>query len=125
MDTADNSQQWQRDTTQLMNMSNSRVSTIQPLALAGLEVNQLSRYVLLVPIFALCTLISTWTRIDYRETAVALDRAQSQHTAALTENARLELELATLSDPMWVHAAATALAFDDTVTIVNIETRGE
>jgi len=125
MDTTNTGQQWQRDTTKLMAISNQRVSAIQPIEIGGLEVNQLSRYALVVMVITVCTLMSTWTRIDYRETAVALDRTQSQYMTALTQQARLELELATLSDPTWVQSAASNLSFNHPVTIVDIETRGE
>ena len=125
MDTTNTGQQWQRDTTKLMAISNQRVSAIQPIEVGGLEVNQLSRYALVVMVITVCTLMSTWTRIDYRETAVALDRTQSQYMTALTQQARLELELATLSDPTWVQSAASNLSFNHPVAIVDIEIRGE
>jgi hypothetical protein len=65
-------------------------------------------------------LLSTWSRIDLRETAVALDRSQRAYATATAEATRLRLELATLEDPAWLAQAAETLHLDRTVPVVDV-----
>ena len=69
---------------------------------------------------AACMLLSTWSRIDLRETAVALDRSERAYTTALAETSRLELELSTLEDPAWLTQTAAELSLSAAVPVVNL-----
>ncbi len=95
-------------------------SPLKPLQSSGIELTQLSRYAFIAALFAVCAMLSTWSRIDLRETAVALDIVQSQHTRALSERARLELELASLSDPLWLQDAASSLSLQSDVPVIDV-----
>ena len=74
----------------------------RPLESTDVELSSLGGYALLIGLMAGCMLLSTWSRIDLRETAVALYRSERAYTAALAETSRLELELSTLEDPAWL-----------------------
>ncbi|MEL6348796.1 MAG: hypothetical protein AAFV53_37175 [Myxococcota bacterium] len=102
------------------NWSSADRSPLQPLELAGIELNQLSRYVFVAMLVGLCAMLSAWSRIDLRETAYALDHAQTAHAEALAERARLELELASLVDPHWLSGAAGTLSLES-VEIVDVD----
>ena len=56
------------------------------------------RYLAFCMLMGTCLLFYTWSRIDARETALALDRSRSQAALLQTEHDWLELELATLQD---------------------------
>jgi hypothetical protein len=94
---------------------------IQPLELAGIELHHLTRYLVVIALVTMCMLISAWSRLDFRETAVALDEAQRAHELSLSEQAQLELELASLSDPHWLNQAAAALQLEAGISVVDLE----
>ena len=93
---------------------------VQPLEMDGVELNRLSRYGLLIGLMALCALLSTWSRIDFRETAVALDDAQRRYAEAMADRERLELEMASLTDPVWLSKAAANLSLEQAPEIIEI-----
>ncbi len=86
----------------------------------GLELTRIASYVMVIALMACCMLLSTWSRIDLRETAVALDRSERAYVAAQAEGTRLSLELATLEDPAWLSRAADTLSLDKTVVVIDI-----
>ena len=93
---------------------------LQPLELAGIELTHLTRYLMVVVLVTVCMLVSTWSRLDFRETAVALDQAQRAYKLSLSESAQLELELASLSDPHWLNQAATVLDLQPGISIIDL-----
>lgn len=84
------------------------------------ELSRLGRYVFIAGVFGLCALLHAWSRIDLRETAVALDVAQSKLSAANAEQQRLELELASLRDPARLGQMGIAMALDSHVKVVPV-----
>jgi len=92
----------------------------RPMQTTDVELSSLGGYALLIGLMASCMLLSTWSRIDLRETAVALDRSERAYTAALAETSRLELELSTLEDPAWLSQTAADLSLSSAVPVVNL-----
>ena len=88
----------------------------------GIELTRIGGYAMVIALLAVCMLLNAWSRIDLRETAVALDKAERRHTAERAESMRLNLELATLEDPAWLAGAATALELDETVSVIELNT---
>lgn len=99
---------------------NARRLSPRPIESTEVELSSLGGYALLIGLMAGCMLLSTWSRIDLRETAVALDRSERAYTAALAETSRLELELSTLEDPAWLTQTATDLSLSTAVPVVNL-----
>lgn len=89
-------------------------------AAGGLEIRFLWRYVAVAALMAACALLSAWSRVDLVETAVALDQTRDQFAEATAEQERLQLELATLTDPHHLRTASTALAFEGAVHVVDV-----
>ena len=84
----------------------SRVAALPLVALEttdvrDFEVVHLSRYVLIALLTSMCMLLWAWSRIDLRETAVALDSIERRNDLALAEHERLELELLSLKGKAW------------------------
>ena len=75
---------------------------------------------MVIALMAACMLLRAWSRIDLRETAVALDRSERAYTATLAETTRLELELSTLEDPVWLSQTANNLSLQTTVPVVDL-----
>ena len=67
--------------------------------LPGVEVNNLTRYILVLLVLVTCFLTLLWSRLDINETKVAMGKAQRNYRTALEENHRLQLELNLLLDP--------------------------
>jgi cell division protein FtsL len=84
------------------------------------ELSSLGGYALMIGIMAACMLLSAWSRIDLRETAVALDRSEHAYDAAQAETSRLQLELSTLEDPAWLTQTAANLSLQSDVPIVDM-----
>ena len=79
----------------------SRVAAVPLVALEttdvrDFEVVHLGRYALVALLTSMCMLLWAWSRIDLRETAVALDGIERRNELALAEHERLELELLSL-----------------------------
>lgn len=92
----------------------------RPLENTDVELSSLGGYALLIGLMAGCMLLSAWSRIDLRETAVALDRSERAYTSAMAETSRLELELSTLEDPAWLTQTANDLSLNTTVDVVDL-----
>lgn len=86
------------------------------------ELSSLGGYALVILIIAACMLLSAWSRIDLRETAVALDRSERDYAAAQAETSRLKLELSTLEDPAWLHQTASEMGLEPTVPVIEMST---
>ena len=96
---------------------------LRPMERSGVELNQLNRYGFMLAMLALCALLSTWSRIDLRATSLGLDEARGEYSTAQSEQARLRLELASLSDPGWLSGAASALLLEGSVPVIDIKTQ--
>jgi hypothetical protein len=92
----------------------------QPLEGGDVELSRLGGYAMVIALMAGCMLLSAWSRIDLRETAVGLDRSERAYTAAQAESTRLELELSTLEDPAWLTQSATDLSILTTVPVIEL-----
>jgi hypothetical protein len=84
----------------------SRVAALPLVALEttdvrDFEVVHLGRYALIALLTSVCMLLWAWSRIDLRETAVALDSIERRNDLALAEHERLELELLSLKGKAW------------------------
>lgn len=84
----------------------------------GLELSQLWRYIVVALVVVGCGMLHTWTKIERVGTAVALDQAERMHRAAVADQARLELELASLMDPHRLDNAAAKLELEGSLPIV-------
>jgi len=91
-----------------------------PLEGGDVELSRLGGYAMVIALMAGCMLLSAWSRIDLRETAVALDQSERAYTATRAETTRLELELSTLEDPAWLTQSATELSLHTTVPVVDL-----
>jgi len=94
---------------------------LHPMNRSGIELNRLNRYGLMLALCALCALLSTWSRLDLRSTSLSLDEARSQYSSAEAEQARLRLELASLSDPDWLSGAAATLSLEGTSEVIHLQ----
>ena len=90
----------------------------RPIEGGDVELNRLGGYAMVIALMAGCMLLSAWSRIDLRETAVSLDRSERAYTATQAETTRLELELSTLEDPAWLTHSANELSLQTTVPVV-------
>jgi hypothetical protein len=84
----------------------SRVAAVPLVALEttdvrDFEVVHLGRYALIALLTSVCMLLWAWSRIDLRETAVALDGIERRNELAVAEHERLELELLSLKGKAW------------------------
>jgi hypothetical protein len=86
----------------------------------GIELSRIASYVMVIALLACCMLLSAWSRIDLRETAVSLDRSERDLSGAQAEGTRLRLELATLEDPAWLSTAADSLQLDRDVRVIDV-----
>ena len=86
----------------------------------GLEIRFIWRYIAVGALMAACALFSAWSRVDLVETAVALDQTRDRFARASAEQERLQLELASLTDPHALRVAGESLAFDATVSIIDV-----
>jgi len=100
--------------------SNPRAVSPRITKSGDVELSSLGGYALMIGIMAACMLLSAWSRIDLRETAVALDRSERAHAAARAETSRLQLELSTLEDPAWLTQTATNLSLQSGIPIVEM-----
>ena len=90
----------------------SRVAAVPLVALEttdvrDFEVVHLGRYALVALLTSMCMLLWAWSRIDLRETAVALDSIERRNELALAEHERLELQLLSLKGKAWRDGEAT------------------
>ncbi len=78
------------------------------------------RYTAYMMILGLLVLLHTWSRIDARETALALDRARVQADLVRTQNERLLLELATMTSLGSIGARAASLELSSAASVVEV-----
>ena len=99
----------------------ARGAPVQPvLHTGGLEIRILWRYAAVGALLASCALISAWSRVNLIETSVALDETRAALSRASAEQERLQLELATLTDPHNLRNASTELAFEGAVSVIDV-----
>jgi hypothetical protein len=90
----------------------------------GLELSHLGRYLVVAVLVTVCALLFAWSRIEMVEISTDLGAARNQLTIAQAEAARLDLELAALSDPAHLSRAATELALTTDVPVVDVPPAG-
>ena len=120
MESTGNNRTWAED----WSADEAELAPLRPMSRAGIELNQLNRYGLVLAMLALCALLSTWSSIDLRATSVALDGARSGYSSAESERARLQLELASLSDPGWLSGAAATLSLESGAEVIHLQAPG-
>lgn len=86
----------------------------------GLELAHLWRYLAVATLVATCALIAAWSRVDLVKTSVQLDMAEDRLKRAERESERLELELATITDPATLNEASATLKLDPSVRVVDV-----
>ena len=125
----DITRQWTSSTTEeakpvVASPASAEPQTVRPRLVdsGDVELSSLGGYALVILIMAACMLLSAWSRIDLRETAVALDRSERDYAAAQAETSRLKLELSTLEDPAWLHKTANELSLQPTVPVIEMST---
>ncbi len=111
-------QDWQSEDGQHLDAPHA---PLHPMSRSGIELNRLNRYGFMLALCALCALLSTWSRIDLRSTSLSLDEARSEFSAAEAEQARLRLELASLSDPDWLAGAAETLSLESGAEVIHLQ----
>ena len=80
----------------------------------------LGRYVAYIVGLAACMLVCVWVRIDAREAALEISRAQTLLEQAEIENERLVLELASLESVTTLREKAQALQLDDSAPVIEV-----
>jgi hypothetical protein len=75
-------------------------------------------------LWTVCGLLFAWSRIEMVEISLDLGSARTQLSIAEAESARLELELAALSDPAHLSRAATDLALTSDVPVIDVPSDG-
>lgn len=108
------------DTMSIGRGSLAPTAPIQAVEAGGIELSNLWRYLAVAMLIAACALLSAWSRVDLVETSYALDMANAHLANAHADQARLELELATLRDPTWLSRAAGELALSNSVPVVDV-----
>ena len=78
------------------------------------------RFTAYMMVLGLLVLLHTWSRIDARETALALDRVRVQANLYRTQNERLLLELATMTSLGSLEARALGLELSSVAPVVEV-----
>ncbi len=78
------------------------------------------RFTAYMMVLGLLVMLHTWSRVDARETALALDRARVQAELYRTQNERLLLELATMTSLGSLDARASGLELNAIATVVEV-----
>jgi hypothetical protein len=84
----------------------------------GLELTQLGRYGMVAVLVTICGLLFAWSRIEIVEISSHLGQTRGQLATAEADRARLDLELAAITDPAHLSRAATDLGLASTVPLV-------
>ncbi|MEC7949012.1 MAG: hypothetical protein VX265_15695 [Myxococcota bacterium] len=100
-------------------------STLSTLTTDGLELSHLGRYLVMAVLVTVCALLFAWSRIEMVEISSALGSARTQLSVADAEGARLDLELATLSDPSHLSRAAAELSLTTAVPVIDVPAAAE
>lgn len=99
-------------------------STLQAVRPEGLELSHLGRYLVVATLVTVCGLLFAWSRIEMVEISSDLGGARTQLSIAQAESARLDLELAALTDPAHLSRAAADLALTSDVPVVDVPPAG-
>ena len=97
---------------------------IEGLDSGGIELSHLWRYLLVATLTTGCALLSAWSRVDLVEISVALDQVEANLIDAKGEQNRLELEVATLTNPHYLAQVATNLELEAGVPIIDLTHTG-
>ncbi|MCK6503316.1 cell division protein FtsL [Myxococcota bacterium] len=114
---------WQAVTPALPRPVPARLAGLDASHQGHVEIDRLGSYLAIFALVGACLLISAWSRIDLRRTSVELHRAAAAYESAQAENARLQLELATMRDPSRLQQAALPLGLVPNVPVVDLSTR--
>jgi hypothetical protein len=79
------------------------------------------RYTAYALLLGLVFLAHTWSRVDARETSLALDRARVLAEASRAQNERLMLELATMTSLGSLHERALGIQLTSGARLVEID----
>lgn len=122
---------WMKSTRQALSERNSEdgvaaesAPSLPATARDGLELSQLGRYLVLAVMLTVCGLLFAWSRIEMVEISTDLGNARGRLDAAEAESARLDLELAALTDPTHLSRAADANGLVPTVPVVEVPAKG-
>ena len=88
--------------------------------LGGVELSYLGRYLLIALVIAGTMMVGAWSRIDLRGTAVALGETNRRLSTAEANEARLQLELATLRAPARLHGQQESLGLTQDVAVIDL-----
>ena len=97
---------------------------IEGLNTGGIELSHLWRYLFVATLTTGCALLSAWSRVDLVEISVALDQVEASLIDAKGEQNRLELEVATLTNPHYLAKVASNLELEAGVPIVDLTHTG-
>ncbi len=78
------------------------------------------RFTAYMAVLGLLLMLHTWSRVDARETALALDRVRVQAELSRVRNERLLLELATLTSVGSISARASNLELSGAARVVEV-----
>ena len=92
----------------------------QPIQLKGVELPVLSRYAFALGLLISCIIVLLWSRLDIRETRVALSQAQKEYKEAMEEQHRLQLELDSILAPSTVRGNIQDFNFTADIQVVEI-----
>jgi len=84
------------------------------------ELSHLGRYLLIALVIAGTMMVGAWSRIDLRGTAVALGETERRLATAQADEARLQLELATLRAPARLRGQQESLGLTQDVTVIDL-----
>jgi len=95
-------------------------SQLQRPDLGGVELSHLGRYLLIALVIAGTMIVGAWSRVDLRGTAVALGETERRLATAEANEARLQLELATLRAPARLRGQQESLGLTENVTVIDL-----
>ena len=101
-------------------LTSSSSNRIEGIHTGGIELSHLWRYLFVATLTTGCALLSAWSRVDLVEISVALDQVEASFSTAQGEQNRLELEVATLTNPNYLAQVATNLNLEAGVPIVDL-----
>lgn len=99
----------------------STLSSVRP---DGLELSNLGRYLVVAVLVTVCGLLFAWSRIEMVEISSDLGGARTKLAIAEADGARLDLELAALTDPTHLSRAASDLALTGDVPVIDLPSHG-
>ena len=90
------------------------------MAIEGIELPILNRYLLAALVLIGCLLVLLWSRLHLRETRVQLGHSRARYEAALKEQQRLELELNLLLSPAAIEEQVEGWGLNNQIQIIEI-----